>query len=55
MDEKETLLMHELAKWKGRAIEAARMACDNCEEYREGKTPCKGCRMKQILEEAGSE
>ena len=53
MDEKE--IMHELAKWKGRAIEAARMACDNCEEYREGKTPCKGCRMKQILEEAGSE
>lgn len=53
MDEK--MLVQELAKWKNRAIEAARMACDNCEEYREGKTPCKGCRMKQILEEAAKE
>lgn len=45
-------LMKELAKWKTRALEAAQKACENCEEYREGMTHCKGCRMKQILEEA---
>lgn len=45
-------LMKELAKWKGRALEAAQRACENCEEYREGMVKCKDCRMKQILEEA---
>jgi len=45
-------LMKELAKWKGRALEAAQRACENCEEYRGGMVKCKGCRMKQILEEA---
>ena len=45
-------LMKELGKWKSRALEAAQKACENCEEYREDRVKCKGCRMKQILEEA---
>lgn len=57
MDEKEKKLQaitQEVAKWKGRAIEAAEQACYNCEEYTDrNENRCRKCRIKQIMEEAG--
>lgn len=52
MDEKDKRiqdLIQEIAKWKGRAIEAANQACFECERL---DKDCKKCRMLKIKEEA---
>lgn len=43
-------LTHEVARWKGRALEAAARACDECSEYM-GRH-CEQCRIRKIKEEA---
>ena len=53
MDEKDKRiqdLIQEVAKWKGRAIEAANQACFECERL---DKDCVKCRMTKIKEEAG--
>lgn len=45
-------LTQELGMWKNRAVEAAQVACDNCEEYQEDRKKCGNCRIKRIKEEA---
>lgn len=56
MDLKCQQLLQEVAKWKGRAVEAAAKACQNCEEYQEDKKRdrknCGHCRVLQIQHEA---
>lgn len=56
MDLKCQQLLQEVAKWKGRAVEAAAKACVNCEEYQEekkhDKSRCGYCRILQIQHEA---
>ena len=52
-NEKIQQLTKDVAKWKNRAIEAAEKACDNCEEYQEGRKNCGKCRVNKIWEEAG--
>jgi len=42
-------LVHEVARWKNRALEAAERACDECE-----RGECGNCRIKKIKEEAVS-
>ena len=52
MDEKDRLiqrLMQDLARWKGRALEAAEKACFECERL---DMDCDKCRMKKIKEDA---
>lgn len=48
-------LTQEVARWKGRAVEAAARACEECEEYMEGKRICTACRIREIKEAAGQE
>ena len=43
-------LTQDVAKWKGRALEAAARACDECSEYM-GRN-CDQCRIKRIKEDA---
>ena len=45
-------LTRDVAFWKNRAVEAAIKACDNCEEYAEGRKKCAGCRIMEIKEDA---
>ena len=52
MDEKDRVmqnLMREVAKWKGRALEAAQKACDECEQV---TSTCDKCRIRIIKESA---
>jgi predicted metal-binding protein len=54
MDEKDRViqqLMQDIAKWKGRAIEAAETACQLCKQT--DLELCKHCRMEKIRKEAG--
>jgi hypothetical protein len=54
MDEKDTLIKNlkmDLAKWRGRAIEAAEMACSKCKMT--DLELCRHCRMEKIRKEAG--
>lgn len=44
-------LKQELAKWRGRAIEAAEMACSKCKMT--DLELCRHCRMEKIRKEAG--
>lgn len=48
-------LTQEVARWKGRAVEAAARACQECEEYAEGKRVCEECRIRKIKDAAGQE
>lgn len=45
----------EAEKWMKRALEAARAACENCEEYMEGRKKCRNCRIEKIFREAEAE
>ncbi len=47
-------LAREVKKWKGRAAEAARYACYNCEEYADRKH-CEKCKITKIKKEAGDQ
>ena len=49
-DEQIQTLTREVAKWRGRAIEAAEMACQQCRHA--DLDLCKHCRMEKIREEA---
>jgi len=55
MDEKDLKLQrlqHDLARWKGRAIEVAQEACTICKAYADPEEDdCKICRMKKVQEE----
>lgn len=54
MDDKDQVirdLKAELAKWRGRAIEAAEMACMKCRNT--DLELCRFCRMEKIRKEAG--
>ena len=54
MDEKDKKIQQmtqDVARWKGRAIEAAEMACQQCRHA--DMELCKHCRMEKIREEAG--
>lgn len=56
MDDKDVTinkLTKEAAKWRNRTAEAIERACDECDEYRCGKSKrrCAGCRMEQIRSE----
>ena len=54
MDDKDTLikdLKNELAKWRGRAVEAAEQACMLCKHS--DLDLCRHCRMEKIRQEAG--
>lgn len=43
----------EVGKWKNRALDAAQMACYNCEEYvPHDDKRCQQCRIRLIREEA---
>lgn len=53
MDKDSQAIINEIAKWKNCALEAAHVACYNCEEYREDRKHCKECRIARIKEEAG--
>ena len=59
MDEKDKKLqdlLHEVARWRQRAMDACERACFNCEEYRpNARTPCENtdCRVYKIKEAAG--
>ena len=44
-------LKQDVAKWKGRALEAAEVACQLCKHT--NLDLCKHCRMEKIREEAG--
>ena len=55
MDEKDhkiNKLIAEIARWKGRAIEATERACIECERYEKDDPLCRKCRMTRIREEA---
>ena len=54
MDERDAVirdLKMELAKWRGRAIEAVEMACEQCRNN--DLDLCRYCRMEKIRKEAG--
>lgn len=56
MDEKSTDeiirdLRNDLAKWRGRAVEAVEYACSMCRNT--DLDLCRYCRMQKIREEAG--
>ena len=51
-DKKIQQLRQDVAKCKGRAIEAAEMACQQCRHS--DLELCKHCRMEKIREEAGN-
>ena len=54
MDEKVEIIRDlklELAKWRGRALEACEMACGNCRNN--DLELCRYCRMEKIRKEAG--
>ena len=56
MDERDLKIQRltaDVAKWKNRAVEVAQVACENCEEYVEGRKNCDKCRVMKIKEEAG--
>lgn len=45
-------MQHDLARWKGRAIEAAQEACTICRAYADPEEDdCKICRMKKVQED----
>ena len=44
-------MKQELARWRGRAIEAAEMACSKCKVA--DLDLCRHCRMEKIRQEAG--
>lgn len=52
MDEKDKRiqsLLQDLAKWKGRAIEAAQQACSICKAHvRPDGEDCRVCRMREM-------
>lgn len=55
-EERYQMALKETGKWKNRAVEAAKFACYNCEEYQEErKKDCSKCRMQLILAEAGGQ
>ena len=45
-------LKEEVAKWRGRAVEAASRACEECDEYHVYGKNCEKCRMRRIHKEA---
>jgi len=46
----------ELALWRGRAVEAALMACEICKRHEIPEDDdCRNCRMMQIQQQAGKE
>ena len=49
-DERIQELIRELAKWRGRAIEAAETACQMCRAS--DPELCRHCRMEKIRQEA---
>lgn len=54
MDEKDLKiqdLTKEAAKWRGRAVEAAEVACELCRAS--DPEQCRYCRMEKIRKEAG--
>ena len=54
MDEKDVKireLTQDIAKWRGRAIEACEMACMHCKKT--DPELCRYCRMEKIRKEAG--
>jgi hypothetical protein len=54
MDDKDITirdLKTELAKWRGRAVEACETACQNCRNT--DLDLCRYCRMEKIRQEAG--
>lgn len=44
-------LIREVALWRGRAVEAVEMACQNCRNN--DLELCRYCRMEKIRKEAG--
>lgn len=55
-DKKNQDLIHEIARWRQRAINAAEKACFNCEEYRQNaQQPCdiSMCPAYIVKQEAG--
>ena len=52
-DNKELIpqLKQDIARWKGRAIEAAEMACMHCRQT--DPELCRFCRMQKIRDDAG--
>lgn len=55
-DKKNQDLIHEIARWRQRAISAAEKACFNCEEYRQNaQQPCdiSMCPAYIVKQEAG--
>lgn len=55
MDEKDIVirdLKTELAKWRGRALEAVEMACQGCTNN--DLELCRYCRMEKIRQEVGN-
>lgn len=56
MDEKDLTIQRlkwEVSHWRGRAIEAAEEACNQCRMA--DPEHCRNCRMKRIRQEAGYE
>lgn len=54
MDDKDAVIQElkmELAKWRGRAVEAIETACQNCRNN--DLDLCRHCRMEKIRKEAG--
>ena len=51
-DQKIQRLIAEVARWKGRALEAVGKACIECEIFSAENPTCKRCRMTKIREEA---
>ena len=49
-DKKIEQLKQDLARWKGRALEAANKACRECDQM---PVYCEKCRIRKIKEEAG--
>ena len=46
----------EVGKWKNRALDAANMACYNCEEYvPHNDKRCEKCRIRVIREDAAGD
>ena len=43
-------LKKDLGKWKQRAIDAAMIACSECDQVRQ---QCENCKCRRILDDAG--
>ena len=55
MDDKDNVILElkqELAKWRGRAVEAVEMACQACRNT--DLDLCRHCRMDKIRKEAAN-